>query len=65
MIISSLPNFLYHKLIGAKVVAVISFLQEYAVICHFYLRHIYQEDFPKRDEKCFLLVLLGAFGANA
>ena len=49
MIISSLPKFLISRtVIGVKVVAAISFLQEYAVVCHFSLRHIYREGFGKK-----------------
>ena len=46
-------------------VVAISFLQEYAVVCHFSLRHTSREGFLKRDEKCFFLpVPLEAYGAN-
>ena len=51
MIISSLPNFLYLKLIGVKMAAAISYVQEYAVVCSLFLRRKLREDFPKREEK--------------
>lgn len=60
MIISSLPNFLYLKLIGAKVVATISFLQEYAVVCHFSLRHTFREVFQKGIKNVFFACAVGS-----
>ena len=48
---SSLPNFLYLKLIGVKMAAAMSYLQEYAVVFPLSLRHTYREDFPIEEEK--------------
>ena len=52
---SSLPVFLYLKLIGVNVVVAMSF---FAGICgglSFFIRHTFQEDFLKRDTNIFFI----------
>ena len=50
MIISSLPKFLYLNRIGVKVVVAISFLQEYAAVCHLFF-DIHSEKVSQKEMK--------------
>ncbi len=65
MIISSLPVFCYLNRIGVKVVAAISFLQEYAVVCHLFFNIQSEKFFQKGMKNYFLPLPLGAYEANA